>query len=172
MCFAAPVRPCTLAQGVDRNVFMDIAIQHNHFKRFLRTTPAHGFFALVALLNGSALGKQPNPVFMGRPVFSQGIQCEIGQGHVTIFASLAIANMHPVLLGIDITDFQVKGFTQAQTHAVGGEDIDLVAQLAGRVDDPRQFIGGENIRQGPHLGRFNDIDPAPLFVEYMLIEKL
>ena len=59
---------------------------------------------------------------------------QVLQEQKPVLAALAIANVYPVLLGINVADFKVKGFTQAQTHAISGEDIDLVAQLAGGVD--------------------------------------
>ena len=67
-----------MAQSMDRNVLMDIAIQYNDFKRFLQATPIHGLFGLTLLLGILASGKQPSAVSMGRPVFTQGIQCEFG----------------------------------------------------------------------------------------------
>jgi hypothetical protein len=47
---------------------------------------------------------------MGRPESTQRLLRQLGQNHVAIFATFAIANMNPVLAAIDITYLELQAF--------------------------------------------------------------
>ena len=80
--------------------------------------------------------------------------------------------MYPHPFAVDIADLEVQGFAQAQAHAINGEDIGLVAQLPGGVDDPLDLRRGEDIRQWFVLGWLDDGHPLPILIEHVLVEEL
>lgn len=74
--------------------------------------------------------------------------------------------------GVEITDLEIESFTETQAHAVAGQNIHLIADLACIVDDMSNFIDRENIGQRMYLRWLDNIDPLPLFAKHMLIEEL
>lgn len=80
--------------------------------------------------------------------------------------------MHTHHAPVDIADLEVQCLAEAQAEAVGGQKVDLIAELAGAVDDEVQFLHRQHVLQRLHFGRLDDGDPVPGAVEYEAVEEL
>lgn len=109
---------------------------------------------------------------MPGPQRPQRLVGQIRQRHETVLVTLAAADMHAPARPVDIADLKGEGLAQAQTHGIGREHKDAIAQLARRVDQPLHLIDGEDIRQGAHLWWLDHLHPLPVAVQDMLVEEL
>ncbi len=109
---------------------------------------------------------------MRGPEAAQGGECEGRHGNEAVLVALGLSDMHLLVLGIDIVDPEVQGFADTQPHGKGGEDKDLVADLAGGVDESQNLGAGEQRWHHVLLGRLYQIEPLPVFAEDMVVEEL
>ena len=80
--------------------------------------------------------------------------------------------MYEHMIGVDIAYTQIKRLGQAQAHAVDGEDKALEPSLPCRIDHVRDFVVGKYVGQFFLNRGLDDIDPVPLAIEDVFIEKL
>jgi hypothetical protein len=104
-------------------------------------------------LTAVTLGGEDQPgMAMGFPALTEQDQSALGQGDVAVAIALAGTDVEEHALGVDVADFQVEGFAQAQAagvdgaqgHAMiegrdGGQDL---ADLGGREDDGELELRG------------------------------
>lgn len=81
------------------------------------------------------------------PVLSQCGKGHLGKRHKPILAAFPQTHMHPDAIGINIAYLQIQRFTEPESHAVNSENVGLVSDLPGGVDDQRNLFRGQNIRQ-------------------------
>ena len=160
-----------MAQGVNVDTLADAAVQGDLLDGFLHPGPGHDP-GLADLKGRLAAGKQQIRVPMRGPVPSQGLERHQGQGHEPVFPALAAAHMDPHQVTVNIGNGQVQGLTQPQAQAVGGEEVNLIAEFTGVADQPSDLLQGKHILQGLNLGWLGDGDVVPGFAEDILIETL
>ena len=83
---------------------------------------------------------------MGTPEAAQVQKGDIGEGHIPILASFALADMHTLVGCVDIANFQPQAFSQPQAHAVQGKEVNAIAQTIDTVDQELHFLARRNIR--------------------------
>ena len=84
---------------------------------------------------------------MFAPQSAQGLIGQIRQRNETILVPLAAPDMNLFALSVDIAYLQGQGFGKAQTHGIGCQQINPVAQLARGTDQFFNFGDGENVGQ-------------------------
>ena len=47
--------------------------------------------------------------------------------HESVFIAFGVTNMHPHMIGINISDFKFDAFSKPQPQAVDGEEKDFIA---------------------------------------------
>jgi len=107
-------------------------------------------------MTGQRQGRRQNVRFMGSP--------QQGQGHEAVLPALAAADMHPHHVTVDIGDGQIQGLTQPQTQTVGGEKVDLIAELASAADQLPDLL------QGVEIDGFGALAPQSKLGEVALVQ--
>ena len=79
--------------------------------------------------------------------------------------------MHPHVYGVYISHSQLDAFTQTQTHAVDGEEKDLIAQPVGCSKELVHLIYGQDIWNPGCLWRFYQWDIIPGFIQYIAVKE-
>ena len=128
--------------------------------------PSHPFESILRVW------KQQPGISVDRPELAQYLQRRHGWRDVAVLAAFGIADMDPLMGGIDVPHFQSQSFPQTQPHAVQCQEADTIAKLAGCIDDLQGFFTRQDIRDSLDLGWLDDAEPLPPFVQYMTIEEL
>ncbi len=64
---------------------------------------------------------------MSLPESTQRLECQFRQNDVAILATFAVANMNPVLAGIDIINLELESFSGSQAQAIDNKQEDAEA---------------------------------------------
>ena len=76
------------------------------------------------------------------------------------------------VIGVDVTDLQVKGFRQAKAHAVYDENVALKPCRPGSIDHGRKFVIGQDVGKFLLHRWFDDIHPVPFTFQNMFVKQL
>lgn len=96
----------------------------------------------------------------------------VRQRHQPVLVALGITNMDPHLVRVNIADSEPDAFAKTQPHAVAGEKEDFVAQDRGCGKQLPHLCGGKDIGDSGYLGRLDQGDIFPGFVQYPGVEEL
>ena len=88
--------------------------------------------------------KQEGGMTMGFPELTEQLERALGQGDVTIGGAFAAANMQELALGVDVADFQVQAFAQAQAAGIDRGQSDPMIEALDLVENAPDFAGGEH----------------------------
>lgn len=128
-CIAVP-------KAMDMGLFLDAAGLEGEAEGALEGGAAHrlggGGSALAVVAFG---GEEQAGMAMGFPAFAQQEQGALGQGDVAIPVALAGTDVEEHAPGIDVADFQMQGFAQAQAAGVEGGEGDAVIEGGHRGED-------------------------------------
>ena len=92
-----------------------------------------------------ALGwEQQGGMAMGFPLLAQEVKRALGQRDVTIGVALAAADVDQPPLGINVADFQMQAFAQAQAAGIDRGQSDPMIQGFDRRQNPAHFAGSED----------------------------
>ncbi len=92
------------------------------------------------------VGKQQARMAVFGPQHAQCAAGEIGQWHKAILVTLAVPDMDPSPLGIDVADLKGQRLAETQALGLGGQHKDPVAQFAGRTNESLHLPRCQNIR--------------------------
>ena len=161
-----------VAQGMSSDPFVDAALLCGCLDGRGHGTTTHRCGSSLQGLWVSTIRKKQSAVAVAAPVAAQCVQSTLWQQDEAILVALAVTDMDPHPPCIYISNLQVEGLTEAQSHTVDGQKVDLVLGLSDAVEQPGSLLGREDIGQTPGLGRSYNIDPDPLHGEHMLVEEL
>jgi len=102
-----------MAQGMHCGWFLDTAISPCRLKCPLQPTGIH--WPLNGLMSGR---KEPDRIAMSAPILTQHLQHRLGQRHIAIFPTLALAHVQQLATSVNVTDLQVQPFLQTQPTGV------------------------------------------------------
>ncbi len=83
---------------------------------------------------------------MSLPALTEQEQGALGQGDVAVAVALAGADVEEHAPGIDVADFQVERFAQAQAAGVNGGQRDAMIEGGDGSEDQAALGGGEDDR--------------------------
>ena len=107
-------------------------------------------------------GEEPDRVPVNRPELTHDRQGFKGQWNVAILAAFASANVHAMVLGVDITNLQVERFGQAKAQRISDENEDPISKLTGLADELTNLCHTQYSRKRLDFGCFDDIYPLPI----------
>ena len=81
------------------------------------------------------------------PVVPQMIEHLGGEEGEPVLVPLSLNDADHPPAGIYVTDLQADEFADAKACAVGGFEKDSVLEVLGSLDDPKDFVGTEDVRQ-------------------------
>ena len=169
------MRGKAVAQRMDVHILADTAVPGDQLDGLLDAAPIHDRRLAPSgnrLKRRFAPGKDQLRMAMRGPVAPQGLEGRQWQGHEPVLFALATTDMHPHQVAVHIRHRQMQGFAQTQAQAVGGEEIDLVAELAGPADEFADLLLGQDILQRLDLGRLDDGYVFPVPIQHILKETL
>lgn len=105
----------------------------------------------------------------------QGAQCLIGeiwQRHQAILMSLATTDMDSFALAVDIPHLQRQPLAQAQSHPVGRQEKNPLAQFACGADQLLDLGQGEDIGKRLNIWGLDHLNPLPIAFQDVLPEEL
>ena len=79
-----------------------------------------------------------------------------------ILTAFASANVHAMVLGVDIANLQVERFGQAKAQRISDENEDPVSKLTGLQDELTNLSHTQYSRKRLDFGCFDDIYPLPI----------
>ena len=160
----------TVAQRVDRDVLADARIRDSQPERTLHGPAIHEM--TCGCCRGAGLaGEQPARVTMFRPPAAQRRKGDRRQHHEAVLVAFGESEMNVHAGAVDIGDFELHGLAESQTHAVCSEPEDPVTPLPGAVNDVRNLIDGEHIRQRLGLRWFHHGEPGHGLAEDFFMEE-
>jgi len=116
-------------------------------------------------------GKEKMGVPVHRPEIAQYAQGLVRQRHQAILIALGIANMHPHVMGVYITDSKPDSFAKAEAHAVDSKEENLVAQDIGGGKQFPRLLDGQDIGNSGCPGRLDQGNVFPGFMQYPGVEE-
>jgi len=142
-----------VTQAMDMGLFLDATGVQGQAEGALEGGATHRFGGGGGPLAVVSLGGEQEPgMAMGFPAFPEQEQGALRQGDVAVAVALAGADVEEHALGVDVADFQVEGFAQAQAAGVdggqgdamiqGGDGGQDLAHLGGGEDDGESELGG------------------------------
>ena len=105
------------------------------------------------------------------PEISQDTQCIFRQRYQPVLVAFGVTDMNPHVYGVYISHSQLDAFGKAQSHAVDGEEKDLIAQPVGCGKELVYLIDGQDIRNPGCLWRFYQGDIIPGFIQYIGVKE-
>jgi len=122
----------------------------------------HRFSSQVQAVQLIRPGEEPDRVPVNRPELKHDHHGFKGQWNVAILAAFASANVHAMVLGVDITNLQVERFGQAKAQRIGDEYEDPISRLAGLEGELTNLCHTLYSWKRLDFGCFDDIYPLPI----------
>ena len=124
--------------------------------------------AACAAQTTMTIGKQQFWIAVGLPESAQDRKGGIRQGDKAVAVAFGVPNMHALAICVDVGQFQVQAFAQAQTHAVQGEVKHPVTQYTGVGEKGLRLLNGDDVRQARDFGWFDEVGHDPGFAQHVL----
>ncbi len=83
---------------------------------------------------------------MPAPILAQQIERPLGQRHITVSPTFAVAHMHHLTRTINVFDLQVHAFPQAQATRLDRREADAIRQAVQATQDLVHFGNAEDDR--------------------------
>ncbi len=155
-------------------ILLDATGAQGQAKAALESGALHGASRRGSAQAVVAFGREdPAWVPVGAPELAQQFERALGQGHVTVAVAFARPDVEEHALRINVADFQLEGFAQAQPTGIDGRQGHAVVQGLDLRQDPANLGGRKNDRQFELGSRPRQLQlrrPSPL--EGLLPEEL
>ena len=162
-----------MPQRMNGDTKPDPAVGHGRAHRRLNPTGMHRREGLAHAHHiAGGVREQQTRVLVGLPPLAQHAQQRLGDRHVPILVTLAVADMDAHALPVDIADLQSEPLAQPQAGTVERDEEHPVAQLVDRAQQTQGLLARQHVRKPADMRRFDDIDPVPWSVQDMTIEEL
>ncbi|HRZ35817.1 MAG TPA: hypothetical protein P5534_05565 [Candidatus Paceibacterota bacterium] len=148
-----------VTQRMDVGGLLDAAGLEDEAEGALEGGAAHGAGGGGGTLAVVAFGGEEQVrMAMGFPALAQQEQGALGQGDVAVAIALAGTDVEEHALGVDVADFEVKGFAQAQAAGVDGGQGDAMIECGDGGEDLAHLGGGEDDGELELRGGTNQLD--------------
>ena len=159
------VRRIGMAQGVDRRLFADSALEHNDLKGLLQGGGGKGLMAL-SVWKEIEMGSTENPVS------AQQFQQPVRKRNTSVPPSLAIADPDQHPRTVNVLHLQLNPFGKTKAASVDDRQSHANGWGLNQGKNEFHFIGTQDNRKLFPLFGANKIKDEPLPLEDFLEEKL
>ena len=109
---------------------------------------------------------------MRSPVFTQQVQCALGQGHITIFGAFPASDVDHHSVAVNITYPKICPFPQPQATGVNCRQANTIMLAAYCAQDLAYLLQAEHNWQFFLPGWSHQVEDGPSLLECELVEKL
>lgn len=158
----------TVAKGMDGNPFFKIELCHSPSQGALDGGFFHRHGCRGTFFAASPeLWKDQAWVAMGRPIVTQGVQGDLGQGDIPVLGALAAMDMDAHALFVNIADLQVQGFVEPQSTGINGGEIGFVLRGGNGAENSLDFIDTEHRGQAVFPFDMDERQGVPVALEHI-----
>jgi len=153
-------------------IFFNAELSYNGLHGTLDTTSFQWQVNHVGIFQSSfPTRKNKMGMLVHGPEISQDTQCIFRQRYQPVLVAFGVTDMNPHVYGVYISHSQLDTFAKTQSHAVDGEEKDLIAQPVGCGKKLIYVIDGQDIRNPGCLWRLDQGDVMPGFIQHIGVEK-
>src|SRR6056297_1520831 len=162
-----------MPQCVSGNFFLKVELTCDLADRLLDGAGLDGRGADGGLFVITSFGGKEKPrMAMGFPMTAEPVQSFLRQWHVAIFGSFAAMNVEHHAFATDVTDLQVAGFFDSESHGVDGPVEQGDPLDTASVDDVVDLLDGEDFGEGLGLLEFHRGERLPVPLASPRVEEL